>query len=267
MNDLPRPWNYILLIAICYAVLAAAEWHLARKAGPNWRRISWPQRLAMYGFVTLMNVLVIEAPQWTMWGGIAIGLALIPLLAALLAVIYYYVSSANRILVEADRLANEGQIPAAIALLEQHVDRQISRDRSFGGAILVNIAVLYGKQKQWPAADSAVERAMELLPNDPIVFETKASLLRDRGQTQEARRVIEAVLPLCSKSAPLLTTYAEILIDGAEWDWAQKTIDQVEALLDSKEFVGVQSPAEWRTVRLAPLKLAIQRREPVFPAP
>jgi hypothetical protein len=73
-------------------------------------------------------------------------------------------------------------------------------------------------------------------------------------------------LPLCSKSAPLLTTYAEILIEEGEWDWAHKTIEQVEALFDSQEFVGVQNPAEWRTLRLAPLQLAIHRRQPAVPA-
>ena len=266
MNDLPRPWNSVLLIAISYAVLAAAEWHVARKAGPNWRRITWPQRLAMYGFVTLMNVLVIEAPLWTMWGGIAIGLALIPLLAVLLALIYYYIWSANRILVQANRLANEGQIAAAIALLERNVDRQISRDRSFGAILLSNLARFYGQQKAWQAADAAVERAMTLMPTDPFLFDTKAVLLRDRGQAQEARRLIESVLPLYSQSAPLLTTYAEILIDQGEWDWAQRMTEQIDTLLDSKEFIGVQNPAEWRTVRLAPLQQAIQRRESVFPA-
>jgi tetratricopeptide (TPR) repeat protein len=266
MNDLPRPWNYVLLIAISYAVLAVAEWHLARKAGPNERRISWPQRLALYGVVALVSILVMEAPQWTMWGGIAFLVVLLPLIGVLLALVYYYIWSANRILVEANRLANEGQIAAAIALLERNVDRQISRDRSFGAILLSNLARFYGQQKAWQAADAAVERAIELLPKDPVLIETKAALLRDRGQTQEARRLIESVLPLYSQSAPLLTTYAEILIDQGEWDWAQRMTEQIDTLLDSKEFIGVQNPAEWRTVRLAPLQQAIQRRESVFPA-
>ena len=267
MNDLPRPWNHVLLIAISYAMLAAAEWLVTRKADPNQRRITLPQRLALYGFVTLMNVLVIEAPQWTMWGGIAILVGLLPLIGVLLAVVYYYIASANRILVEANRLHSEGQIAAAIALLEKNVDRQISRDRSFGAMTLVTLARFYGKQQEWQAADSAVERAMALLPNDPLLFDTKAILLRDRGQIAAARRVIESVLALYSKSAPLLTTYAEILIEQCEWEWAQKTIEQIDALLDSKEFIGVQNPAEWRTLRLAPLQLAIQRRQPAVPAP
>jgi tetratricopeptide (TPR) repeat protein len=266
MNDLPRPWNYVLLIAISYAILAAAEWHVTRRAGPGQRRITWLQRLALYGFVALVSVLITEMPQWTMWSSLAVLIVLVPLIGALLGLIYFYIFSANRILVEANRLAAEGQIRAAITLLEHNIDRQISRDRSFGAIMLSNVARFYGQLKEWRPADAAVERAITLLPHDPLLFDTKAVLLRDRGQTQDARRVIESVLPLYSKSAPLLTTYAEILIEQGEWDWAQKTTEQIDALLDSKEFIGVQNPTEWRTMRLAPLQQAIQRQAPAVPA-
>lgn len=266
MDQIPRPWNSLLLIAISYAMLAVAEWHVRRKGGSDQRLLNWPKRLLLYGAVALVTVLVIEAPQWTMWGGIAIVAALLVVMALVLALSYYYISSANRVLGEANRLADEGQYSAAIALLERHVERQISRDRILGASVLLMLARFYGKQKEWQAADAAVERAMVLLPNDPFLFDTKAVLLRDRGQTQEARRVIESILPLYSQSAPLLTTYAEILVEQGDWDWAQKTTEQIDALLDSKEFNGVQNPAEWRTVRLAPLQQAIQRRQSVVPA-
>ena len=266
MNLLPPPWNYVVLATVLALLIGAAEFTVSRR--PDYKPISPLRRLLLYTGLLLL-VLAFEAfpqiQQFFAWGSLAIAAFLVALICLLFALLYFYVSSANRILLAAQRLASEGRIPAAIALLEEHADRQTRRDPLCGALFHSEIARLHGQQKEWRSADAALDRAFALAPTNPLLFYTKAEILRQRGEVQPARLLVESVLPQFPKSAPLLTIYAELLVEQEQWDAAQGAVEQVASLLDSKECEGIIDRSEWRAIRLQPLRDAItHRRAPIL---
>lgn len=264
MDFLLRPWIYALVVMMA-TIVVAVEFVDRWKRGPNRPPVPWSKRLlvlATCGGAIVLTILSFEFPilvtlllrlQWVL-----VGLLALILVFGFLWILYTG-HAANSVLKQAEELDAAGRHGEAIALLERHVDQQSGRDKTLGALMLMNMALIHGRHQEWRSADLALDRALTLVPNDPLLHTTRATLLCDRGEPERAFVLVEPIVSEFPKCAPLHTLYAELLIARDDLDRAAPVIDHIARLLDSRELVGVVNPAQWKAEKLQPLQDALAK--------
>lgn len=206
------PLPFYALAAVCYAVATVCLFLRSRV-------LTLLMILAIFGAVLWLanpnaDVGVMTLP--------AAGLAGFLLLAACL---YFYFRLRDRVWIQASRLANEGDIPSALAMLKEHLLRNGPSARSYN-----RLALLHALGQHWEDALHMAEEAERMGGSQPGVLGTKGLALWKLGRAPEALSCLEAAANAQPNDLISACNYGSILAESGRAAEASNVLKRAERL-------------------------------------
>jgi serine/threonine-protein kinase len=161
-------------------------------------------------------------------------------------------AEANEWLYEIDR----NRPPERLIAAKAAALRAIDLDPNLPEAWTILTSVLFFREWDLPAAESAARRAMELNPRDTLARQRYVDLLRIQGRLDEAAREIARAASLQPSAPGLRNRKALVLLESGESEKALKEAQAAEALNPSKQQMAytmslwIQAVAHQRQGRL-----------------
>ena len=97
--------------------------------------------------------------------------------------------------------------------------------------ILNNLAWALGQNKSSKAIEYA-EKANQIAPNQPILMDTLAMLLADKGQMDKSLELLKSALKIAPQASSLQLNLAKVLIKAGKKDEARKELEALSKLGD-----------------------------------
>ena len=111
-------------------------------------------------------------------------------------------------------LPGRSEVPYALGLVTQREgdwDESVARFEQAltldprNAEILIDAARNYAMLRQFPAALKLYDRALDIIPNDPYLMETKARIYQAQGNLKEAAKMLFEVNEKTSTAGALVT--------------------------------------------------------------
>ncbi len=248
----------VVLISFVALMLLVAQQILSRKA-PQRTRLGCGLSLGALALIGIACLWTVPKANVAPILQIA-GLALVPLFVLftiLITVLSRKVRRVNRTITQAHALNDQGDTASAVALLEEQFAKGTQHNGEYGWILLANVAHYSIELRDWPRAETALERVLELAPGDAVALGIKARFLQQSGRLDDARELIEATLKDHPQSVAAHTMHAKTLVALGEWNQAAETLTLVDQLLETEQTVDVDDRSAWREKELTPLREAI----------
>src|SRR5262245_59027823 len=156
MNDAQT--KLIMFVAFVAILALIIELVIRRSSDPS-RQLSFRTRIGIYAPVLVLLVVTTFFPslERPLIVGMFVLLVLLGILAVgVIVLLRIGMSSTNRVFNEATVLSERGRDWEAIALLEDYRKKAKRMDKSFEAVVLVNIAGLHVKGKEWAKALASI---------------------------------------------------------------------------------------------------------------
>jgi tetratricopeptide (TPR) repeat protein len=122
-------------------------------------------------------------------------------------------SNPNYLIKISNFLRDKGEIRQSISYLQKAIDESASED----AGLFDLLSELLLESKQHPKALQAIEKAIELAPNNPNYLVIKSEILQLLGKPQAALESLAKALELLPEDPNLLLNMAKLLVANKDW--------------------------------------------------